>query len=141
MKIAVMYDDSEGAESALRAALDVAVASNGTLLLVRAFRPRSDAGGVFADSPAEAGSVVVEGWQAQLDGRAAECAVPTEARVVAVERGEDTGPALVRAAREWEADILAIASRRATGLSGALLGSVAASVINSSYCPTLLVRL
>ncbi|MEI6136802.1 MAG: universal stress protein [Chloroflexota bacterium] len=141
MRIVVAFDGSDGAESALRAALQVAAASNGQLLLVRAFNPLYDAANIVAPSTAAAAAVVTEDWQRMLD----ECVqqidgVPAEARVQVTERGEDTGPALVRAARAWDADLIAIASRRATGLSGALLGSVAAGVVNASDCPVILVH-
>ena len=141
MRVAVGFDESEGAESALQAALNVAAASNGALLLIRVFNPRFDAAEVFATSNADAAGIVVEEWRHKLDERSQLIRdVPVECLVQVAQRGEETGPALVRGADEWHADLIAIGSRRATGLSGALLGSVAAGVINASACPTLLVR-
>ena len=43
--------------------------------------------------------------------------------------GHDAAQTLVQAAAEWGADVIAISSRRASGLQGALLGSVAGQVV------------
>jgi len=52
------------------------------------------------------------------------------------------GPAatIVKAAKEWPADLIVIASHGRTGMRRALLGSVAEGVMRSAPCPVLVVR-
>ena len=47
---------------------------------------------------------------------------------------------IVRAAKEWSADLIVIASHGRTGVRRALLGSVAEGVMRSAPCPVLVVR-
>jgi nucleotide-binding universal stress UspA family protein len=48
--------------------------------------------------------------------------------------------AIVKAAREWPADIIVIGSRALGGVRRALLGSVADAVMRHAPCPVLVVR-
>jgi nucleotide-binding universal stress UspA family protein len=67
-------------------------------------------------------------------GREAELAVePTEV-------GEETAPAVARIARTLRAGTLVVMSKRASGLRGMLLGSVAQGLLALSPCPVLIVR-
>lgn len=50
------------------------------------------------------------------------------------------GPAIVEAAREWGADIIVIGSHGRRGITRALVGSVAESVMRQARCPVLVVR-
>jgi universal stress protein A len=47
---------------------------------------------------------------------------------------------IVRAAKEWPADLIVIASHGRSGVRRALLGSVAEGVMRSAPCPVLVVR-
>ena len=47
---------------------------------------------------------------------------------------------IVRAAKEWPADLIVIASHGRTGVRRALLGSVAEGVMRNAPCPVLVVR-
>jgi nucleotide-binding universal stress UspA family protein len=48
--------------------------------------------------------------------------------------------AIVKAAQEWPADLIVIASHGRTGVRRALLGSVAEGVMRNASCPVLVVR-
>jgi nucleotide-binding universal stress UspA family protein len=47
------------------------------------------------------------------------------------------GPQIVKAAREWKADLLVVGTHGRTGLTHLLLGSVAEYVVRRSECPVL----
>jgi nucleotide-binding universal stress UspA family protein len=47
---------------------------------------------------------------------------------------------ITRIAKEWSADLIAIASHGRTGIARALLGSVAEGVMRNAPCPVLIVR-
>jgi nucleotide-binding universal stress UspA family protein len=52
----------------------------------------------------------------------------------------DPATEIVRAAKEWPADIIVLGSHGRAGVSRALLGSVAEAVTRHSPCPVLVVR-
>ncbi len=54
--------------------------------------------------------------------------------------GEETAPAVARVARRLGAGTLVVLSKRASGLRGMLLGSVAQGLLALSPCPVLVVR-
>lgn len=54
--------------------------------------------------------------------------------------GEESAPALARIAEGLGADVLVVVSKRASGLRGMLLGSVAQGLLTLSPCPVLVVR-
>jgi nucleotide-binding universal stress UspA family protein len=54
--------------------------------------------------------------------------------------GEETAPAVARIARRLGAGTLVVMSKRASGLPGMLLGSVAQGLLALSPCPVLVVR-
>jgi nucleotide-binding universal stress UspA family protein len=55
-------------------------------------------------------------------------------------QGEEVPECIARVAREQQADILVIATNRAAGVRGLLLGSVAQALMRLSPCPILVVR-
>ena len=141
IRIAVAFDRTFGAERALEAALHIAERNDGTLLLVRALNPILDLGDVFAPSMSEATDIRLHDWRKDLHTRILELqGVTAEAQVAVVEREQDYGAALAKAAVAWGADMIAVGSRRATGLQGALLGSCAHSLIDHSSVPVLVVH-
>lgn len=140
MDILVAYDGSEGSRRTLREAAPLARAAGGTVILVRILDPRVDAADVTADSTAAAMVVVEKRALAEMHDAAVGLDVQSRAVVVTQERGEDTSEALIRAARAEGADIIAIATRRATGLSGVLLGSVTQGVLKNASIPVLVIR-
>jgi len=50
------------------------------------------------------------------------------------------GAEIVKAAREWEADLIVIGSHGRSGITRALVGSVAEAVMREASCPILVVR-
>jgi nucleotide-binding universal stress UspA family protein len=50
------------------------------------------------------------------------------------------GSEIVKAAREWEADLIVIGSHGRHGITRALVGSVAEAVMREASCPVLVVR-
>jgi nucleotide-binding universal stress UspA family protein len=50
------------------------------------------------------------------------------------------GSEIVKAAREWEADLIVIGSHGRHGITRALVGSVAEAVMREAPCPVLVVR-
>ena len=50
------------------------------------------------------------------------------------------GAEIVKAAREWPADLIVIGSHGRSGMQRALLGSVAEAVMRHAPCPVLVVR-
>ncbi len=50
------------------------------------------------------------------------------------------GSEIVKAAREWEADLIVIGSHGRHGITRALVGSVAEAVMRDAPCPVLVVR-
>lgn len=64
---------------------------------------------------------------------------PRDLFSVAVDRGEPHA-AIVTRAESWEADLVVVGSRGATGLSRVWLGSVAEKVARLAHCPVLIAR-
>jgi nucleotide-binding universal stress UspA family protein len=141
LKVLVAFDGSEGAVAALATAADLVRQGSGQLLLLHVMNPLADATGVYAESQREAVDIMVAREREALAERAAALgSVPADVRAEVLERGEDVWRGLLRVAEEWGAELIVIASRRAAGLRGALLGSVTNSVLQHSAVPVLVVR-
>lgn len=54
--------------------------------------------------------------------------------------GGEPGAAIVKAAKEWPADVIVIGTRAQGGVRRVLLGSVADAVMRHATCPVLVVR-
>jgi len=146
VRILVAFDGSAGAVAALEVAarLTRSHADGGQVVAMSVLNPLVDATDIVAPTAAEA---VTEAerreWErlagviestAGLDG------VKVELVVEELTRGEDVPTHLVRAAREREVDLIAIASRRASGVKGLVLGSVTQHTLRLSDVPVLVVR-
>jgi nucleotide-binding universal stress UspA family protein len=140
MNFLVAYDGSEGSRAALREAVNLATAAQGSLEVVRLLDPRSDASDVVADTTDAAVAQVVQRWTAEIERDIAGLGVSARGSVVVIERSEDIPGAIVRVAQERNARIVVISSRRATGLRGLVLGSVTQEVLRQSPYPVLVVR-
>jgi nucleotide-binding universal stress UspA family protein len=141
LKVMVAFDGSDGAVAALEAAARLVREGGGELLLVHALNPSADAAGVFAESQREAIDIVVKREREAMSGRAASLGLPqVDVRVEVLDRGEDVWRGMLRVSDEWGAELIAIASRRASGLRGAILGSVTTRVLQHSEVPVLVVR-
>ena len=141
MRILVAFDGTEGAREALRVAHGIAAPSQGELIVCWVLNPRVDAADIVAATAAEAMVEVEARANAAIDEAIANLEATTLVRIASVSRGEDVAERLARIAVEEEATLLAIASRRAVGLRGNLMGSVAQEVLRLSPCPVVIVRL
>jgi nucleotide-binding universal stress UspA family protein len=151
MKLLVLLDGSPNSEAVLEPAARLAGAAHARVLLLSVLDPLIDAAGVTATSTVEAMEQVTARRQAYLEEQArafraaAEAAAQSgdpavEARAVQLRHGEDVPGCIVRIAQEEGADILVLASKRAAGVTGLILGSVARALLRTGPCPVLVVR-
>ena len=134
MRFIVAWDGSDGAQASLRQAQALA-STGGQVDLVHVLNPLIDASDVQAPSTREAMVIVKERAEtamAALAGGAGQ-------HVVVLEHGEDVPGRFLAEASRLQADIVVIASRRATGIRGSL-GSIAQQVLQDSMLPVLVVR-
>lgn len=140
MRFLVAYDDTEGARSALAALVPLARAASAEIVVLRVLNPLIDAADVKAPTTREAMVRVTAEARAAIEARLAELGLQADVRVETGTRGEDDWEHIVHVAQDLGVDLIAIGSRRAGGLSGAVLGSVVRSVVQHSPCPVLVVR-
>jgi len=140
MRILVAFDGSEGAHEALRVASEIALPSRGSVVVCWVLNPLVDAADVVAATTAEAMVQVEARASEAIDDALAGLETSATVRIESVARGEDTAERLARVAAEEGATLLAIASRRAVGWRGNLMGSIAQEVLRLSTCPVVIVR-
>lgn len=140
MRFLVAYDDTEGARAALAAVVPLARAAAAEVVVLQVVNPLIDAANVTAPSTHEAMAQVTATDRAAIEARLAELGLQAEVRVESATRGEDDWEHIVHVAQDVSADLIAIGSRRAGGLSGAILGSVVRAVVQHAHCPVLVVR-
>jgi nucleotide-binding universal stress UspA family protein len=146
MKLLVALDGSDKDAALVSQAGRLARAANAEVVLVHALSPWLDppeATAPFLDDRL----AQVRGWrEAYLQEQATALAgVPVQVRVAwyqwpAGGPSEDAAGCLARVAGECGADLLLVASKRASGLGGLLLGSTAQALLRRSPCPVLVVR-
>jgi len=135
-RILVTTDFSPASLAAVRCARALAAERGADLLLLNVIEPfhvdwKMDTSGRQRDDRAEADRALAALAAAELPGLAN---VRTELRPGV------PAEAIVDFARVTRADLLIIATRGRTGLTRALLGSVAESVVRHAPCPVLVVR-
>lgn len=108
--------------------------------LVHVVNPLVDASDRFALSNAEALQGLVAEWQTSLDELVGVLPGATTA-VETLQRGEDVAPGLLRIAAEAGAGLIALGTRHAGTLRGAILGSVADAVVRHARIPVLVVHI
>ena len=140
MRILVAFDGTDGAREALRVARGIAEPAHGELVVCWVLNPLIDAADIVAPTTAEAMVQVEARANAAIDEALDGLETTATVRVESVARGEDVAEHLVRIAAEEGATLLAIASRRAVGLRGNLMGSIAQEVLRISPCPVVIVR-
>lgn len=140
MRILVAYDGTDGAMAALGAAANLAKASGADLVVLHVLNPLIDASDVVAPTMHEAIAKVAAQSRAALEARMAALGLEADVRVEQLTHGEDDWEHIVHVAQDIAADLIAMGSRRAGGLSGAILGSVVSAVVQHSPCPVLVVR-
>lgn len=124
-RVLVPTDFSPGANRAIPHAYSL-VAPGGTVILLH-----------VPDLPGTNGMDIMHGLRALVPAKAAEREIVTQVSVA-----PDNLPAegIVHTAARLGADAICMGSHGRTGMAGALLGSVARKVIETSRCPVLLVR-
>lgn len=140
MRFLVAYDETDGAEAALSEAAALAREARGQVVLLQVLNALIDAADVMAPTTQAAIAVVQQEREAALSSRVADLGVETFVRVEILEHGEDPWERIVAAAGETDVALVAIGSRRAGGLVGALLGSVTRAVVQHSSRPVLVVK-
>ena len=134
MRFIVAWEGSDGAQAALRQAQALA-GTEGQVDLVQVLNPLIDASDVQAPSTREAMVIVTQRAEAAM----AALAGGAGQHVVSLAHGEDVPERLLGEATRLKADVVVIASRRATGILGSL-GSIAQEVLQDSILPVLVVR-
>ncbi len=136
--ILIAVDSAPIAAHAAEVGSDLARALGASVALVYAVDPAltatPDAGFAAAELMAEAeaeGRRLLAGFRARLS-------LPATA-LEFIQVGEPAA-AIVKAAKEWPADVIVLGSRAHGGVRRALLGSVADAVMRHAPCPVLVIR-
>lgn len=139
-RILVPVDGSEASTKALVAALQLAREASGRVRVVHvldelAYLSGFEVGGDLLGLAREYGAKTLKEAMAV----AASSGVPADTRLVE-SRGPRLGDAVASEAREWEADLVVVATHGRRGLGRVLLGSGAEQVIRHAPVPVLVVR-
>jgi nucleotide-binding universal stress UspA family protein len=146
MKILVALDGSAKDAAVLARVSNLARATGAELLLVHALNPWADPAGATAPFLQDRIEQVRQRWRAYLRRRAKQLAGLSVTTLVEDQQkpdghaSEDPPDCLARVASDYDADLLAVASKRASGMAGLLLGSTAQALLHISPCPVLVVR-
>ncbi len=140
MRFLVAYDGTDGANAALTAAAKLAKAGGAELVVLHVLNPLIDAASVVAPTTHDAIATVAVDSRANIDAQLKTLGATADVRVELATRGEDDWEHIVHVAQDIQAEVISIGSRRAGGLTGALLGSVVRAVVQHSPCPVLVVR-
>lgn len=139
MKLLIALETTENDDAVAKPASELARASGAEVVLLNAVNPLTDAASVVAPNRAEALATVraartahLERFQTDFPG--------ARVRVEDLKHGEDVPTCIARVAEDEGADILVIATNRASGVRGLILGSVAQHLLRVSPCPLLVVR-
>lgn len=139
MRVVVFIDEHDDQASFLQRLIPV-LPAGAEPHIVHVVNPLVDAADRFALSNAEALAGLHAEWETRLDQIAAALPGATTA-VEDLQRGEDAAPGLLRVASEAGAGLIALGTRRAGTMRGALLGSVADAVLRGASVPVLVVRM
>jgi nucleotide-binding universal stress UspA family protein len=141
MKIMVALDRTEKDVPVLTRAAEIAKAASAELILLNVFSPLVDMGHA-APGPIEQQERQVEAERRAYLQEKAELVTGVPVRIVAGKRQqpEEVHDCIARLAREHDADILAVSSKRLASLLGTVLGSTALMLLRISSCPVLVVR-
>jgi len=144
VQILVAFDGSAGAVAALEMAARLARPAGGHVVALRVLNPLVDATDIVAPTAAEAVREAEKRERERLASIVASMSglagVEIDLVVEALTHGEDVPEHIVRAARDRDMDLVAIASQRAAGVKGLVLGSVTQHVLRLSGRPVLVVR-
>ncbi len=134
-KILVPLDGSAAAEAALPVALELAKASNASLLILRVASARFDP----EPGPVDAGLAPIREAEAYLRS-IRERAGAQGGRVTTVIWQGSPAAAIVKAVQEYQADMIVMTTHGRTGREREMFGSVAEAVLRAVAVPVLIVR-
>jgi nucleotide-binding universal stress UspA family protein len=137
-KILITVDDEPLAAHAAEVGVGLARSLNAEIALVHAIDPSliySPEAGSVADELAQHAEQDAARIVADFRSR-----LPAGTSVLQFIRQGKPGQEIVRAAKDWPADLIVIGSHGRRGLSRAVLGSVAEEVMRHAPCPVLVVR-
>jgi nucleotide-binding universal stress UspA family protein len=140
-RILVAVDLSDESIAALRTARALADARGATLAVVHVLANIGDVQPFFPQAYGINATNLLE--LERLAGEALELRLAEVEGCASVERFVELGAPyaeIVRRAEAWNADLLVIGSHGRTGLSRAMLGSVAEHVVRAAHCPVLVSR-
>ena len=140
MKLLVALETSEHDDVIVAPANALAQAASAEVVLLNVVNPMTDAGHIVAANREEAVQQVLSERRVYLEEFARRFDPPASVRLEQLTHGEDIPGGIARVAREEQADVLVIATNRASGVRGMLLGSVAQHLLRVSPCPVLVVR-
>jgi nucleotide-binding universal stress UspA family protein len=135
-KILIAVDEQPASVRAGEVGADLARSLGGEVALIHVGDP-----GIMGDtgmSPVEFAARVKQESERLLAGFHERLSLPPATLRFA--QSGAPAPTIIRAAKEWPADLIVIASHGRTGVSRALLGSVAEGVMRNAPCPVLVVR-
>lgn len=141
MRILVTYDGSEASAAALPAAARLAKETGAELILLRIHHPPLDLAVHPEAEHREKGlRAVEEDWMKDLKSVAK--ALGAKARPVVRRLGErwNVVDEILAAAREFDVDLVLMATHGESALRHFVVGSTALEVLSKSECPVVLVR-
>lgn len=137
-KVLIAVDDDPIAAQAAEVGVDLARTLNAEVALIHAIDPSlifAPEAGIAADELALRAEQ--DGARLMADFRAR---LPATTHVLQFIPQGLPGSEIVKAAREWAADLIVIGSHGRHGITRALVGSVADAVMREASCPVLVVR-
>lgn len=137
-KLLIAVDDDPIAAHAAEVGMDLAQSLNAEVALIHAIDPSS----IFApESEVVADELALraeqDGTRLMADFRTR---LPLTPHALQFIPQGPPGSEIVKAAREWAADLIVIGSHGRHGITRALVGSVAEAVMRDAPCPVLVVR-
>jgi universal stress protein A len=139
-KILCPIDFSEGSRSALRAATTLATQNAGEVVLVHVWTPPIMAMATQAPVPGEALQQMYETAEADLAAAAAALGKQGVRTTTQILEGSPWAMIVEASRNDRAIDLVVMGTHGRTGLSHALLGSVAEQVVRHARCAVLVVR-
>jgi nucleotide-binding universal stress UspA family protein len=137
-KALIAVDEDPIAARAAEVGVDLARSLHAQIALIYAIDPSS----IFAPEAGMAADELAltaerDGMRVMADFRAR---LPAGTQALQFIPQGQAGTEIIKAAREWEADLIVIGSHGRRGITRALVGSVAEAVMRHAPCPVLVVR-
>lgn len=137
-KLLIAVDDDPIAAHAAEVGMDLARSLNAQMALIHAIDPSlifAPETGVAADELSLRAGQDAARMMADFRAR-----LPIGTQALQFIPQGFPGSEIIKAAREWEADLIVIGSHGRRGITRALVGSVAEAVMREAPCPVLVVR-